>query len=75
MPKSKPRGPIKLSSGRRFDARGVTLETCPYCENVRIAKTPRRKGGPSMFHCRKCGFMANIDQMLDMHRLLGHVAA
>lgn len=65
----------RLTPQRRYEQREVVLEHCPYCQNDRIGKTPRRKGGPSMFHCRKCGYMTNIDLMYDMYRLLGQVPA
>lgn len=75
MPQHKRHDLPRLRAVRKFDERGTTLEECPNCHHDRIGKTPRGKGGPSVFHCRKCGFVVSIDQIYDMHRLLGHVAA
>lgn len=67
--------PVRLTPYSTYEERGIALERCPNCHNDRIGKTPRRKGGPSMFRCRKCGYIANVDQVNDMHRLLGQTAA
>ncbi len=66
---------LRLKAHRKYREREVELNHCPYCQNERIGKSPRRKGGPTMFHCKRCGYMATLDQMNDMHRLLGHIAA
>ena len=70
-----PHNPVKLSPYASYEERGIALERCPNCHNDHIGKTPRRKSGPAMFRCRKCGYLTNIDLVFDMHRLLGHQAA
>ncbi|MDA0232614.1 MAG: hypothetical protein O3B04_04535 [Chloroflexi bacterium] len=71
----KPHNPVKLTPYASYDERGIALERCPNCQNEKISKTPRRKGGPTMYHCRRCGYLTNIDLVFDTHRLLCHRAA
>ena len=75
MPAKNPHRLKRLTQYASYEERGTVLEQCPYCQNDQISMTPRRKGGPSMFHCKRCGYMASIDQIFGMHRLLGHVAS
>ena len=55
--------------------RGAGLERCPNCHNERIARTPRRKSGPAMFHCRRCGYLASIDTVNQVRHWLGQTPA
>ena len=73
MTQRKPR--LRMTPQPTYDETQVALDQCPNCGNERITKTPRRKSGPSMFHCRKCSYMTSIDQLFDMYRLLGQVPA
>lgn len=66
---------VRLTPYPVYGPAETNLERCPNCHNERIGRTPRRKGGPSMFRCRRCGYIASVDQVLDMLRLLGHTAA
>lgn len=66
---------VRLTPQRTYQELEVTLDHCPNCHNERISRTPRRKSGPSMFHCRKCSYMTSIDQVYDMYRMLGQVPA
>lgn len=75
MPKRMSHRPLSLTPLPVHDATTVTLDTCPNCDNHRIKKWARRKGGPSMFHCSRCGFVANIDHVLNAHWMLGHRVA
>lgn len=75
MRQHKPHNPVRLTPYPKYDVTDDALERCPNCHNERIGKTPRRKGGPSMFRCRKCSYIASVDQIDGMHRLLGHTAA
>ncbi len=73
--KHKPNGKTSLTPQPPYLERDVELERCPNCHDDKIKKTPRRKAGPAMFHCRKCGYLTNIDLVYDMYRLLGRVPA
>jgi predicted RNA-binding Zn-ribbon protein involved in translation (DUF1610 family) len=68
-------GHVKLPRYATYEEHGAGLDRCPNCHNTRIGKTPRRKAGPAMFHCRKCGFLANLDQINHMHWMLGQRGA
>ena len=68
-------GKIRLTPYPTYEERGVALDRCPNCHNERIAKTPRGKNGPGMFHCRRCGYLTNIDLVFSVHRQLGHKTA
>ena len=72
---SSKRRTIKLTPYPTYAEREVTLEECPNCSNTRMSKTPRRKSGPGMFHCRRCGYLTNIDLVNHTHWMLGHVPA
>ena len=65
---------VKLTPYSSYEEHAVGLESCPWCQNTRISKTPRRKGGPAMFHCKKCGYLTNVDLVNDVHRMLGQQA-
>jgi len=65
---------VRLTSYPRYQERGIGLDHCPWCSNAQITRTPRRNSGPTLFHCKRCGFIANHDEIYDAHRLLGHVA-
>lgn len=67
-------GNIRLTQYQTYDERSVTLDRCPYCHNERIAKTPRGKGGAGMFHCKRCGYMTNIDLVFAVRKQLGQRA-
>jgi hypothetical protein len=67
--------PIRLTPFPAYEERSIALEKCPNCHNERIGKTPRRKSGPAMFHCRRCGYLTSIDLVNFVHHLLGHEAA
>jgi predicted RNA-binding Zn-ribbon protein involved in translation (DUF1610 family) len=64
---------VKLTQYSSYDQHATILERCPACHNEKIVQTPRR--GPAMFHCRKCGFVANLDDINNMHWLLGQRAS
>ena len=63
---------VKLSQYATYDQDSDALERCPSCHNERLSKTPRR--GPALFHCRRCGFIANMDDVHEMRRMLGQRA-
>ena len=65
----------RLTRYPQYDQRSADIDHCPYCHNDKITRTPRRKAGPALFSCRNCGFLANVDDILDAHELLGHRAA
>ncbi len=66
--------PVKLTHYARFEEREVTVDECPNCRHTRVSKSPRRKGGPSLFSCGKCGFIVNINDLFGAHWMLGHEA-
>lgn len=72
---AKKHGKVRLTPYSTFEERVVGLDRCPYCHNERLNKTPRRKSGPAMFHCRKCSYVASFDEVYGMHRLLGQTPA
>lgn len=66
---------VKLTPYSSYEEHGVGIDSCPSCENPHVGKSPRRKAGPAMFHCKKCGFIANIDDVNQMHWMLGQEPA
>ena len=67
--------PVKLTPYPSFAEREASIDVCPNCDNPRVSKSPRRKGGPSSFYCKKCGFVASVDQLFNTHWMLGHRTA
>ena len=63
---------VKLTQYASFDQGSDSIDHCPACQDEEISKTPRRS--PALFHCRKCGFMANIDDLHGVRWMLGQRA-
>ena len=75
MSQHKQHNPVDLTPYSTYEEHGIALERCPNCHNDRIGKTPRRKGGPTMFHCRRCGYLTSIDLVNNVRGQLGQTAA
>ena len=67
-------GHVKLTQYAPYPEREVEMTTCPWCKNARVSKSPRRKGGPAMFQCKKCGYIVSNDMITHAHWMLGQRA-
>lgn len=66
---------VKLTPYATYVESEETIDQCPWCESDRIAKSPRRKGGASLFHCKRCGFITDVDDLAHMRWMLGQRAS